>query len=275
MRNIRKWFTLVELLVAITILAIISVVAYQSFGWVTSKAQNSRKIQDLNTLETSLNMLYWEKNHYPQVNEVNTTDDQFGYKNTENAQVSNSFSVTKSGVEIDTISDIKWGWKVMWIWTWASKQIWAKWTISQKNLGKQYLTKELYDIEIWDQKEKSTWKKLIEKWVGKYIYAVYNKWLSNWNWTSNMTWNFYNIAITLRDDSDESGNWFITKISWNYSNENCWVDKDKCPITLIWSWDQFLVEWQKMWKKSDWTDLTSAFDSRSTNQWIPYPVTNF
>jgi prepilin-type N-terminal cleavage/methylation domain-containing protein len=39
MRNLtNKGFTLVELLVVITILAIISVVAYQSFGGATDKA---------------------------------------------------------------------------------------------------------------------------------------------------------------------------------------------------------------------------------------------
>lgn len=274
MKNYNKWFTLVELLVSITILAIISVVAYQSFGWVTGKAQNARKIWDISTIENSLNMIFTEKNYYPQVNEVNATNDVFGYDSTKTAQTSNSFSVTKDWVAINTISGMTWGWKVMWKWAWATKQIWAKWTISQANLGKQYMTKELYDIEIGDQKEKSG-NKLIEKWVGKYVYAVFNKWLSNWDWTSNMTWNYYNIAATFRDENDESGNGFVTYIVWNYSEENCGANKDDCPTTLIWSGDNVLVKDQKMWKKADGTDLAWAFDSSSTNQGIPYPITNF
>lgn len=272
--NIKKWFTLVELLVTITILAIISVVAYQSFGWVTWKAQNSRKIRDLTSIETSLRMIYGEKNYYPQVNEVNTTNDTFGYDKTKIAQTSNSFSVTKDWVAIDTISNMTWGWKIMWKWSWSTKQIWAKGTISQANLWKQYMSKELYDIEIWDQKEKSG-KKLIEKWVGKYVYAVFNKWLSNWDWTSNMTWNAFNIAATFRDENNESWDGFVTYLIWDYNEEKCGNEKANCPTTLIWSGDNVLINDQKMWKKADGTDLSWAFDSTSSNQGIPYPVTNF
>lgn len=271
MRNIKKWFTLVELLVSITILAIISVVAYQSFGWVTWKANNARKIQDITTIETSLNMIYSEKNYYPIVDEKSEKN-SFWYDKNIVAQASNSFDVEKDQAEIKALSNARWGWKVMGKWALSSKQIWAKWTISQNNLGKEYLTKDLYDIEIWDLKEKNTWKKLIEKWIGKYVYAVYNKWLSNWNWTSNLTWTSYNIAATFKEE-----NWdlYLTKISWPYSDEKCWADKDKCPVTLIWSGDNFLVEWQKMGTNNSWANLTWDFDSKAANQWIPYPINNF
>lgn len=47
----RKGFTLVELLVVITILAIISVVAYTSFGGATDKAKNSTKLQQLASID--------------------------------------------------------------------------------------------------------------------------------------------------------------------------------------------------------------------------------
>jgi general secretion pathway protein G len=66
MKNIgNKGFTLVELLVVITILSIISVVAYQNFGGATDKAISGRKINDILTLETSLQQFKVDKNYYP------------------------------------------------------------------------------------------------------------------------------------------------------------------------------------------------------------------
>jgi len=66
MRTIKNaGFTLVELLVVITILSIISVVAYQSFGGATDKAIASRKIQDISTLETALQQFKVANNYYP------------------------------------------------------------------------------------------------------------------------------------------------------------------------------------------------------------------
>lgn len=265
-----KWFTLVELLVSITILAIISVVAYQSFGWATSKAQNARKTQDLTTIETSLNMIYSEKNYYPLVGEYNNTNEVFGYNSAAEAQPSNTFKASKKWAEIDTLADAKGGWKIYWTWTFASKQIWAKWTISQNVLGKQYLTKDLYDIEVWDLKD-STGATLISKWIGRYVYATYNRWLTSTNWTSNMTWTSYNLAASFKIEEWDG---YFTKIVWPYSNENCGSDKDKCPKTLIWSKDNVLINWQKLGEKSDWSLLTDI-NSEKENQGIPYPVTNF
>ena len=55
--NNKSWFTLVELLVVITILTIISVVAYQNFGGATDKAVAWRKVNDVaRLLSTTLFM---------------------------------------------------------------------------------------------------------------------------------------------------------------------------------------------------------------------------
>ncbi|MDR0772479.1 MAG: type II secretion system GspH family protein [Candidatus Peribacteria bacterium] len=75
MKNyINKAFTLVELLVVITILAIISVVAYQSFGGATSKAISARKISDVATIESSLLQYKVDKNFYPKVDMYSATN---------------------------------------------------------------------------------------------------------------------------------------------------------------------------------------------------------
>ena len=272
MKNQRKWFTLVELLVSITILAIVSVVAYQSFGWVTGKAQNARKTQDISTIETSLNTIFAEKNYYPTVWVYDENKDVFGYNSTAEAQPSNSFGVDKEWVEVKAIKTDsekpKWGWKVIWLWEYASKQIWAKWTISQTSLGKEYLTKDLYDIEIGDTPIKSGGK-MIDKWIGRYVYAVYNRGLSNWDWSSNMTWTAYNIAVSYKQDNSED---YYTKITWTYTKSIC-NKETNCPETLIWSRENILLDWQILWKDKAGKDIDMR--SINANQWIPYPVKNF
>lgn len=267
--NIKKWFTLVELLVTITILAIISVVAYQNFGWATDKAVAWRKISDISTIETSLQQYNIDKNHYPLVDIYDKDKNVFGYNSGERADPSNSFTVgdaDKKWAEILKVNNPKWGWKIVWknwIENWkgedySNKQIWAKWTISQDTLWKQYLTKDLYDpelgdIKIWD-------KKAIEQWIGRYVYAVYKKPLSE-NWSSNSTWTAYNIAYSIKKEGTDT---YITKISWPYDPKSCFENEKSCPETLIWSWTNILRNDQEVTKNSN-----------ETNQGIPYPLGNF
>ncbi|MBN2095863.1 type II secretion system protein [Candidatus Peregrinibacteria bacterium] len=62
----KKGFSLVELLVVITIMAILSVAAYSAFGGQTSKARNSRRLQDLSSIQSSLEIYFIEHNNkYP------------------------------------------------------------------------------------------------------------------------------------------------------------------------------------------------------------------
>lgn len=61
----RSGFTLVELLVVITILAIISVVAYTQFGGVTDKAKNSSKLDHIASIQGALEMFNQQNNYYP------------------------------------------------------------------------------------------------------------------------------------------------------------------------------------------------------------------
>ncbi len=62
----KKGFSLVELLVVITIIAILSVVAYMALGGQTAKARNSRRVQDLSTIQSSLEIYFINNNNtYP------------------------------------------------------------------------------------------------------------------------------------------------------------------------------------------------------------------
>jgi len=267
MKNIKKQaFTLVELLVVITILAIISVVAYQNFGWAVDKAVSGRKISDISTIETALQQYKADKNYYPAANPVKSNNNLWGYDTWATATPSNKIIVTYNGEEIASVKDTSvGGWRIYWIWDWASdkstkRQIWAKGIISQETLTKKYLTKDLYDPELWDIKvaDIGGWVsgKMIDLGIGRYVYATYkkNKW--DWDWISNYNWVAYNIAFTIKKEWSDK---YITKIVWDYDQESCYEDKDKCPATLIWL--------------TDWSEENGY--SNQDNYWVPYAVTDF
>ena len=59
-------FTLVELLVVIAIIAILSVTAYVALGGQTGKARDSRRQQDLGSVQQALELYYINNNsQYP------------------------------------------------------------------------------------------------------------------------------------------------------------------------------------------------------------------
>ena len=268
MKNTKnKAFTLVELLVVITILAIISVVAYQNFGWAVDKAVSWRKISDVSTIETSLQQYKADKNYYPPADIYSATN-LWGHNNTINAYPSNTIKVLYSGQEItsiDTINTNGW-WKVM-ANSWAI-QIWSKWTISRETVWKKYLSKDLYDPELWDIKIKdidnlTAWDQagtMIDLWIWRYVYAIYKK------WTDNVSWNDYNIAYTIKKQESDK---YITKIVWSYDAESCYGDPTDCPETLIGQYDEFLQDWDEQQLNA------GVIDTSISNQWIPYAVTDF
>lgn len=268
-----KGFSLVELLVVITILAIISVVAYQNFWGATDKAITSRKINDVSTIETALQQYKVDKNQYPAVDLYDINTNMWGYNTGSVALPSNTLNAIIVNQEITAITSGSWGWQILG--SGSLSQIWAKGTISQNTMGKQYLSKDLYDPELWDLKIQ--WGgTLIEKWVGRYVYGVYSKSNGSLWATNNKGWNYYNIAYTVKKEGTDT---YITKIVWDYDENSCFDNKADCPKTLIWtmSWitlpnDQlFLVDKQEQGKTNSWSNL-SSFSSAQINQWIPYTI---
>lgn len=58
MKDIKKsWFTLVELIVVITILAILGTIAFISLQWYTSDARNAKRTDDIGSIESAMNNL--------------------------------------------------------------------------------------------------------------------------------------------------------------------------------------------------------------------------
>jgi len=60
-----KGFSLVELLVVITIIAILSVVAYTAIGGQTIKARDSKRKQDMSTIQSAMELYFVEYSRYP------------------------------------------------------------------------------------------------------------------------------------------------------------------------------------------------------------------
>jgi prepilin-type N-terminal cleavage/methylation domain-containing protein len=231
MNKNKKAFTLVELLVVITIIAILWVVAYTQFGWATDKAKTSTKISNINTISQALSMYKTEKWFYPKPAIKSSTNNIWWYDSS--APDAKKTCVTWLSSDSD--------WKLIWSITniscwWVVKdsswnQIWAKWTLAYSWAIKKYLKKDAYDNQIWDLE--LSWTKLIEYWIGRFPYATYAKWINN-NDKNGLA---YNMAYTIRE-SDWTE---VTKIVWDFNDASC----SGCPNTLIWSNTDFLKDWDK------------------------------
>lgn len=259
MKNIRnKAFTLVELLVVITIIAILLVVAYQSFGWATDKAQNVTKKSNIALLWSTLEIFNTEEKYYPMPQDHSWTN-LWGYNSWTTATSSNTISVEYNEQEVSKIVTWSGWWIIFSSWS-TTDQIAAKWVIwINWAFNKKYLKEVIYDTELWDIK--LTWetdKKMINYWIGKYVYALYARPATTANW--NVSWNrwtYYTLYTTLKDTDWE---WYKTYLIWNYSKDN-FEDSTNYPEDLIWL------------KQDQLDDNTKT--TLNPEQWIPYPIDNF
>lgn len=221
--KIRDGFTLVELLVVITILAIISVVAYTSFGGATDKAKNSTKLQHLASIEGALNMFFQEKNYYPMPAAYVADKEVWGYQNVA-ASLSNTVVYSTGGDAITDVTGGAGGGNVM-NGESTPVQIGAKGVINQNVLSKQYLSQDLYDPSVKDIKVGDT--KSMKDWgVGHYVYGVYAK--GNTDWATSKKGSAYNLAATLMDEQKGAE---VVKVTGNFDSKfnNCVT----CPSSLI------------------------------------------
>ena len=69
-KSTKKGFSLVELLVVITIIAILSVVAYSAIAGNTVKARDAKRKQDLTTIQSAFELYFLKNNRYPDVLET-------------------------------------------------------------------------------------------------------------------------------------------------------------------------------------------------------------
>jgi len=68
----KKWFTLVELIVVITILAILWTIAFLSFQWYSRDARDSKRTSDVNNMKTTLELFNVNTWKYPSPDSLST-----------------------------------------------------------------------------------------------------------------------------------------------------------------------------------------------------------
>jgi general secretion pathway protein G len=96
-QNINKGFSLIELLVVISIMGVLTAVLVMNFVGARQKAQDSKKVQDLNSLKNALRLYYNDNQNYPPTKADVVGDGFSGYM------------VNTSGISLDTYNTMNGG----------------------------------------------------------------------------------------------------------------------------------------------------------------------
>lgn len=239
-------FSLVELLVVVAILAILGVVAYQAFGGQTSKARDSRRIQDLATIEGAIQVFNQEKGYFPMpaaYDPAKPTENVWGYKAGTPALAENTIAtIEKNGEEITNVSGFAGGGDIN---DSNSNPIGAKGVIDSSVLKASRLSKVPSDPGVSNIPVGT--KKMIDWGIGNYIYSVAAANSSNWGAATNPG-KYYQLAATLENDGIQ-----MTYILGNYDTSVGTEAGVTYPESLIGS------------------DSSTLIDKQSPE--IPYPIT--
>lgn len=65
MKEIKRWFTIAELIVLVTIIAILSTIWYLYVSWNLSKSRDSKRLTDLDSIEKSINLFRVSRDSLP------------------------------------------------------------------------------------------------------------------------------------------------------------------------------------------------------------------
>ncbi len=168
-----RGFSLVELLVVITILAIISTVAYTSFSGATDKAKNSKRIESLTAIESALQLFRQANQYLPMPATYNATTNVWGYNPAINSVTKSTILTTTNGDAITAVTGVGGG-RVMGIGTASAEQIGAKGVMDPSVLPKSSLSQDLLDPGLKDIKVGSD-KVFSDFGIGRFIYSVYAK----------------------------------------------------------------------------------------------------
>ena len=65
MKKLREGFTLIELIVVVTILGILATIGYLSMLLYAQSARNSSRVSDIRTIQKALGLFITQNSHYP------------------------------------------------------------------------------------------------------------------------------------------------------------------------------------------------------------------
>ncbi len=69
-RDLRRGFTIVELLIVIVVIGILAAITVVAYNGVQQKARDTERVSDVKQLQKSLELFYAERDYYPSVNDV-------------------------------------------------------------------------------------------------------------------------------------------------------------------------------------------------------------
>lgn len=229
-----KAFTLVELIVVITILAVLSTIAYTSFQWYSQSARDSTRIANLRLIEKALSIYVTTNSFFPEPsNSQNITINNWWIVNLRKRwtvwESVNRVLKTLSEIPKDPIT-----WDEYWYaLTLNRKQYELRWylesSISNKNTNISYANNEIPRVR-WN------YNKLFLVWSDKKYYAVPSLF---WSWIDVSTQTSFdidqaNITYNVSNFTDNSNNDITTD---SFSNEAIYEEFWRA-IQDAYSWSQ-------------------------------------
>jgi len=242
--NTKQAFTLVELIVVITILAILWTIAFINLQWYASEARDSKRLSDVYNIQKkiSLERAKWT---YPSNIMKNWVDISTWLTiswnmPTDAKQWIVDFQEIKENE--DDFKDPIWtnyvySYSVWWSWTWAYKFIQLATINEQKN--EALLVWDYYKIQSTDSSSivfsdsSNLSSPLVVDWLSVLPYSIDNTW-----WLSS--------------SSSSSSSWWPTPENWLCWSDNWWNFTSN-PINLCNAWTPSSVTDNGWWNTYDWT----------------------
>ena len=240
----KKAFTLVELIVVITILAILWTIAFISLSWYSKEARDSKRVTDTSSLLSKINI---EEVKWRQFSELitKTEDVELKILGTENSPVKTfwraNFENLKEAPEnfkdpSNKSQDYPLAFAIGWTWRDAYKFVQIA-TISEKD-NKNIIKWNYYKLEDSDAVSLfHSWTTTYEESKLPLVYEI-DKWGNNTWWNTSWGWETANWTCK----SYTAWNWTFTEwkptsedIDWQ-TTDSTWACYVKCDTDHYWNW---------------------------------------
>ena len=261
----RKAFTLVELIVVITILAILWTIAFISLSWYSKEARDAKRATDTSSLLNKINIEYTRWIDISDlIIKTETWSLQILWKTGSlvNTFWIANFEVLKENKEnFKDPSNKKQNYPLAYAigWKWKEKYRFIQIaTISEKE-NKAVIKWNYYRSE--DPKDAEslflTWWIILENWGERLPYPP-TSWWDTWWWEKfSCTWKSENAEIFNKDNLTENTSYQNTDPNWK-----CYL---KCLENYKWNWNSCVIT--QIWEIEVWVDPKTDFIREANPIW--------